>query len=113
MIDAIIKLEKEEEQVAICNTDNPSFFQYTHDSCKWEGYLIADSKGKVCLSDIQKHYKNDHYNKDINNCVSVSSKPMTQFFRPTSSTISTPLKTLPSKSTLIADPIDSILLLPQ
>lgn len=85
------------------NTENVSHFLYTCGNCKWKGHLIANSKGKVCLSNVQRHYRNDHCSKNSKKPAPCHFKPVSQFFPPLSQPTQDKTSESPSSSNFSID----------
>ncbi len=73
------------EQFKIQTTENPANFEYSCHTCSWKGQIVLDSEGKVCLSNVQRHYrKNRCLNRPSSSNASStsSSKKMQNFYKP-------------------------------
>lgn len=61
-------------------TENPSSFLFTCEHCKWKGHIVTKSEGKVCLSNVQRHYRFDRCDKNHMKPSASSSKKVKDFF---------------------------------
>ena len=80
-------------------TENESTFCFICDHCKWKVHATANANGKVCLSNIHKHFRISERCKKTNSSgtIPAQTKTVREFFGSNQPSTSTSRSTLQSK----------------